>query len=66
MIDPSLSRKILDLCDETLALAPQEREAFLQTVAQRDSESVTAVRLLLQAIEDSGSFSTVKVLPAEE
>ncbi len=66
MIDPSLSKKILDLCDETLALAPQEREAFLQVVAQGDSESVAAVRLLLQAIEDSGSFSTVKVLPAKE
>lgn len=66
MIDPSLSKKVLDLCDETLALAPQDRDAFLQSVSKRDNEVAAAVRLLLQAIEDSGSFSTIKVLPPED
>ena len=59
MSDASRSKEVLDLCDKVLLIEPGKRAAFLKDWCSEDQELKTSVELLLQAIEDSGSFLIV-------
>jgi hypothetical protein len=59
MSDASRSKEVLDLCDQVLLIEPEKRAAFLVELCGEDHELKTSVELLLQAIEDSGSFLIV-------
>ena len=59
MSDASRSKEVLDLCDRALLVESEKREAFLKDWCSEDHELKTSVELLLQAIEDSGSFLIV-------
>jgi len=50
------SKRILDICDEAVAMTEGERRAYLDRVCANDLPMRDAVCSLLQAIEDSGSF----------
>ncbi|ANO52679.1 hypothetical protein [Woeseia oceani] len=63
MNDPAESKKVLDLCDAALALAPAERRAYLQALAERSPELALSVRQLLSAVEESGSFLAIDERP---
>ncbi len=65
MSDPGRPKQVLDLCDEVLALTVEVREVFLREIDAGDAELGEAVRSLLQAVEDSGSFMTIEASPAD-
>lgn len=59
MDNSKTSKKVLDLCDEALAMLADERETFLKKLGLTEPDVASAVRELLRAIEDSGSFMTI-------
>lgn len=59
MSDPGRAKQVLDVCDQALLLAPDKREEFLECACQGNAALKESVVLLLQAIDDSGSFLQV-------